>query len=74
MVLFGTFPIYPGDCHVAALLAMTALFERFKQQFVAAGNFAIDISHRLEYAVGSTACAAGKKGDFIMTVREIVDS
>ena len=45
-----------------------------RHQFVAAGNFAIDISHRLEYAVGSTARAAGKKGDFIMTVREIVDS
>ena len=34
LVLFGTFPIYPGDCHVASLLAMTAVFERFKQQFI----------------------------------------
>ena len=33
-VRFLGFSEDPGDCHVASLLAMTAVFERFKQQFV----------------------------------------
>ena len=33
---FANFSEEPGDCHVASLLAMTALSERFKQQFTSA--------------------------------------
>ena len=53
---------------------MTALFECALSQFIAACNLAIDIWCRLEYPVDSTVRIAGKKGDFIMTVREIADS
>ena len=56
-VRFSYIPEYPGDCHVAALLAMTAFSQCAKQQFIVLSHkqpphaFAVRRLRRYAYSV-----------------------